>query len=102
MLAKAIMRDGRNRFDFTGAFYKEGKWFVSLCLDVDVASQGRTAREARRMLAEAVSLYLEGCFESNIPCLRPVPKDQDPRFNQPENFVGLFPLRVAFKVRAVA
>ena len=96
------MRDGRNRFDFAGALYKEGKWFVSLCLDVDVASQGRTAREARRMLAEAVSLYLEGCFESNIPCLRPVPKDQDPRFNQPENFIGLFPLRVAFKVRAVA
>ena len=96
------MRDGQNRFDFTGALYKEGKWFVSLCLDVDVASQGRTAREARRMLAEAVTIYLEGCFESNIPYLRPVPKDQDPRFDQPENFVGLFRLKVAFKVRAVA
>jgi predicted RNase H-like HicB family nuclease len=72
----------QNRFDFTGALYKEGKWFVALCLDVDVASQGRTAREARRMLAEAVTLYLEGCFESNIPYLRPAPKDQDPRFIQ--------------------
>ena len=102
MLALKIMSSEQNRFNFTGALYKEEKWFVSLCLDLDVASQGRTAREARRMLAEAVALYLEGCFESNIPYLRPVPKDQDPRFNQPENFVGLFPLNVAFKVRAVA
>jgi predicted RNase H-like HicB family nuclease len=96
------MSDDQNRFDFTGALFKEGKWFVSLCLDVDVASQGRTAREARRMLAEAVALYLEGCFESNVPYLRPVPKNEDPRFNQPGNFVGYFPLRITFKVRAVA
>ena len=96
------MSDDQNRFDFTGALFKEGKWFVSLCLDVDVASQGRTAREARRMLAEAVALYLEGCFESNVPYLRPVPKNEDPRFNQPVNFVGYFPLRITFKVRAVA
>jgi len=96
------MENGQNRFDFVGALYKEGKWFVSLCLDVDVASQGRTAREARRMLAEAVALYLEGCFESNIPHLRPVPKEDDPRLNRPANFVGLFPLKVEFRVRAVA
>jgi predicted RNase H-like HicB family nuclease len=96
------MGEGPNRFDFVGALYKEEKWFVALCLDVDVASQGRTAREARRMLAEAVALYLEGCFESNIPYLRPVPRDQDPRFNQPEDYIGLFPVKVAFKVRAVA
>jgi predicted RNase H-like HicB family nuclease len=96
------MDNRQNRFDFIGALYKEGKWFVSLGLDVDVASQGRTAREARRMLAEAVALYLEGCFESNIPYLRPVPKEQDPRFNQPENFIRLFPLKVGFRVRAVA
>ncbi len=67
-----------------------------------VASQGRTAREAGQRLAEAVTLYLEGCFESNIPYLRPAPKDQDPRLTQPENFVGRFPLKVVFKVRAVA
>jgi hypothetical protein len=39
------MGDEQNRFNFTGALYKEEEWFVSLCLDLDVASQGRTAGE---------------------------------------------------------
>ena len=61
------MKNDPNHFEFTGAIFKEGKWYVSLCLDLDVASQGRTPREARKMLAEAVTLYLETCFENNLP-----------------------------------
>jgi len=75
---------------------------VSLCLDLDVASQGSTIQEAKKMLAEAVTLYLEGCFESNIPYLRPVPREDDPRFNPTPGLVSIFPLRVEFKVHAVA
>ena len=96
------MSHRQSQFEFTAAVFREGRRFVSLCLDVDVASQGRTAREAKRKLAEAVSLYLEGCFESNIPYLRPVPRDEDPRFTPAEEFLELFPLRVDFMVRAVA
>lgn len=96
------MTNAQNQFDFTGAIFKKGRQFVSLCLEVDVASEGRTAREARKMLAEAVTLYLEACFESNIPYLRPVPKEEDPRLNPPRNLIELFPLRVNFKVHAVA
>jgi predicted RNase H-like HicB family nuclease len=95
------MRDGRNRFEFTGAIFKEGKWYVSLCLELDVASQGRTVREAKKMLAEAVELHLETCFEDNIPCLRPVPRPEDPRFNPPDNLVETFPFEVSFRVRAL-
>jgi predicted RNase H-like HicB family nuclease len=92
------MRSGPNHFEFTGAVFKERKAFVSLCLDLDVASQGRTRREARKMLAEAVTLYLETCFESNSPYLRPVPAEEDPRRNPPENLVEIFPVEVACRI----
>ena len=95
------MKDDRNHFEFTGAIFKEGKWYVSLCLELDVASQGRTVREAKKMLAEAVELHLETCFESNIPYLCPVPRSEDPRFNPQENFVETFPFKVGFRVQAL-
>ncbi len=91
-----------NRFDFTGAIFKEGRRFVSLCLEVDVASEGATVREAKKMLAEAVKLYLETCFENGIPHLRPVPSEEDPRLHPPENLIEIFPLRVEFRVHAIA
>ena len=92
----------QNYFEFTSAILRDGNWFVSLCLDVDVASQGRTLREAKAMLADAVALYLETCFENNAPYLRPVPREDDPRIQPPENLVEVFPLKIDFKVRAVA
>jgi len=94
------MRSGPNRFEFTGAVFRERKVFVSLCLDLDVASQGRSIREAKKMLAEAVSLYLEACFESNIPYLRPVPKEEDPRVHPSDDLLEIFPLKVDFEVKA--
>ena len=95
------MKYGQNCFEFTGAIFKEGKQFVSLCLEVDVASQGRSVREAKKMLAEAVALYLEVCFESNAPHLRPVPRSEDPRLIPPDNLVEVFPLKVNFEVNAL-
>jgi predicted RNase H-like HicB family nuclease len=96
------MHGDENHFEFTAATIKEGRWYVSLCLDLDVASQGRSIRAAKKMLAEAVSLYLETCFESNVPYLRPVPKKDDPRFTTLENLIEIFPLKVDFQVHAVA
>lgn len=96
------MKNRVNGFEFTGAIFKEGRHHVALCLDLDVASQGATIREAKKMLAEAVMLYLEGCFESNLPYLRPVPREEDPRFSPSPDFVGTFPLKVEFEVHAVA
>lgn len=96
------MKNQQSQFEFTAAIFKEGKQFVSLCLDVDVASTGRTPREARKMLAEAVSLYLEACIDNNLPYLRPIPRDEDPRLNPPPNLVEIVPLKVTFTVNAVA
>ena len=38
---------------------KNGNWFVSHCLDYDIASQGETSQEAIENIKEAVSLFLE-------------------------------------------
>jgi hypothetical protein len=50
------------------------------------------------MLAEAVTLYLETCFASNSPCLRPVPAEEDPRRDPPENLVEIFPVEVTCRI----
>ena len=39
--------------------WKEGKYFVSQCLNVDVSSFGRTKKEALKNLGEAIDLYFE-------------------------------------------
>jgi predicted RNase H-like HicB family nuclease len=43
----------------TAAVHQEEDWYVAQCLEVDVASQGRTVEEALANLREAVSLYLD-------------------------------------------
>ncbi len=43
----------------SAVLHKEGDWYVSLCPELDVASQGRTVEEAIANLKEAVALYLE-------------------------------------------
>ncbi len=39
--------------------YREGKYFVSQCLNVDVASFGKSIDEAVTNLKDAVELYLK-------------------------------------------
>jgi len=101
-LVRYTMSGERNGFQFTGAIFREGRHYASLCLEVDVASQGATRREAKKMLAAAVTLYLESCFEDGMPYLRPVPKEEDPRVHPPENLVEVFPLKVSFRIHAFA
>lgn len=44
---------------FTAAVTKEDDWYVALCLEVDVASQGRSVEESLENLREALELYFE-------------------------------------------
>ncbi len=44
---------------YTGIIEKEGKIYVALCPELDVASQGTTVEEAISNLKEAVELFLE-------------------------------------------
>jgi predicted RNase H-like HicB family nuclease len=38
---------------------QEGEWYVAQCLEVDVASQGKTIEDALANLREALELYFE-------------------------------------------
>ena len=92
----------KNGFTFTGVIVRQGKHYASLCLELDVASQGDTIREAKDALIEAATLYLESAIDSNLPYIRPVPLDEDPRRATPKLVVRTFPLKVNIAVRAYA
>lgn len=87
---------------FTGVVLQDETLFSSLCLELDVASQGETITEAKSALAEAAALYLETAIENNLPYLRPVPREDDPRYTTPSEIVETFPLRVNIAVHAYA
>jgi predicted RNase H-like HicB family nuclease len=44
---------------FAATVWREGKWYISQCLEVDVASQGETEEEALANLKEALELHFE-------------------------------------------
>lgn len=80
---------------------KEGG-YSSLCLDLDVASQGETIEEAKKMLIEAVNGYLEVCIEHNVPFLRPIPDEDNPVINEPETIVERFKIKSELKIHTHA
>lgn len=43
----------------TVSIIEDEEWFVSHCLDYDIASQGKTREEARENIIEAVQGFLE-------------------------------------------
>jgi predicted RNase H-like HicB family nuclease len=57
---------------FAASVWREGDWFVSQCLEVDVASQGLTEEEALANLREALELYFEPPQASRPPKIRTV------------------------------
>jgi len=48
-----------SKTSFKASVWQEGEWFVAQCLDVDVASQGRTKEETLDNLREAIELHFE-------------------------------------------
>ena len=46
--------------------YKEGDYYVSQCLNVDISSFGNNVQEAIDNLKEAVELYFEGNDNINV------------------------------------
>jgi predicted RNase H-like HicB family nuclease len=50
----------------TAVIEREGDGYVSLCPELDIASQGSTREEARANLREAVEGFLEAASDSEI------------------------------------
>jgi len=55
---------------FAATVWREGEWYVSQCLELDVASQGETEEEALANLKEAVELHLESSQATRSPEVR--------------------------------
>jgi len=55
---------------FAATVWREGAWYVSQCLDLDVASQGRSEEEALENLKEALELHFELPHATRPPTIR--------------------------------
>ena len=56
----------KQKKQLTAIIEREEDWYVSLCPELDIASQGKTIEEARDNLAEAVELFFETASPSEI------------------------------------
>ena len=54
------------RTTYTAIVEREGDFYVALCPELDVASQGKSVEEATANLKEAVELFLESADPSEI------------------------------------
>ena len=50
------------KISFKTLVWKEGKYYVSQALNIDVSSFGKTRSEAMSNLVEAIELYLENIY----------------------------------------
>jgi predicted RNase H-like HicB family nuclease len=50
----------------TAIIEREDDGYVALCPELDIASQGDTVEEARRMLTEAVELFMESASQEEV------------------------------------
>ena len=55
---------------FAASVWKEGDWYVSQCLEINIASQGETEEEALANLREALELYFEPPCATRPPQVR--------------------------------
>ena len=60
------------KMKFTASVWREGKWFVAQCLEVDVASQGTSEPAALKNLADALALHFSPPAATRVPKVRPV------------------------------
>jgi predicted RNase H-like HicB family nuclease len=64
-----VVKDEMKR-PFAASVWREGDWYVSHCLEVDVASQGQTEEEALSNLREALELHFEAPLSTRPPTAR--------------------------------
>ena len=56
----------QQHYTLTAIIERENGGYVSLCPEVDIASQGLTVEEARKNLKEAVELFFETASHAEI------------------------------------
>ncbi len=58
--------------EFKASLWREDGWVIAQCLEVDVASQGRSEDEALAHLQEALALHFEPPRATAAPKIRPI------------------------------
>ena len=74
---------------YHAAYYRQPDgWYVVSLLDFPgVNSQGKTLREARFMIRDALQLMAEGYLDGGIPLPKPHPKAKDKEADSHETIV---------------
>ncbi len=57
---------------FAATVWREGSWYISQCLEVDIASQGETEEAALANLSEALQLHFDPPQPTRLPRVRTV------------------------------
>ena len=55
---------------FAATVWREVNWYVSQCLEIDIASQGESEQEALANLKEALELHFEPPQATRVPEVR--------------------------------
>ena len=93
----------------TGIIKKAGNYYVALCLELNVSSQGESIEEARRMLQEACEEYVSYMKEKNqVGEIRSVPLEilrefllEDAEYVRPSDD-WVYSENMTFEVEAIA
>jgi predicted RNase H-like HicB family nuclease len=65
-----MWKNGCVKRPFAATVWREGSWYISQCLEVDVASQGQTEEEALANLKDALELHSEPPRATRPPKVR--------------------------------
>jgi predicted RNase H-like HicB family nuclease len=58
--------------EFAATVWREGQWYVSQCLELDIASQGTCEEDALSNLKEALELHFEAPVATRPPKVRTI------------------------------
>ncbi|MDQ7781945.1 MAG: type II toxin-antitoxin system HicB family antitoxin [Desulfomonilaceae bacterium] len=59
-------KGGNMRRQLTAIIEREGDWYVALCPELDIASQGNSVEQARDNLREALELFFETASAAEV------------------------------------
>jgi predicted RNase H-like HicB family nuclease len=68
----AVCKNVEMKRAFAATVWREGSWYVSQCLEIDIASQGETEEEALANLKEALELHFELPHATRPPKVRTI------------------------------
>ena len=57
---------------FSASVWREGKWYIAQCLEIDIVSQGTSEQAALKNLSDALALHFSPPVATKAPKIVPV------------------------------